>query len=252
MLSGGFTSSFRPQMDNTSSCKKQTHFGGQSKPLKRGPPSSPHPPYSTASDDPDPSRPRGCSTWRRDKSYHRANDSRRCVATHRRGRQSFTITDNVAKTPVPEPAEASPADIFESPEPVQDSVVVAESVVVAVASTTTKPVPAVSPPEATVADRPAPQTELGAEQVASSENKNPDENRIFASVVAFDVVGSGKLRFKLDNGQIWRQTGDDDRNIRRKLRNAENIPVEMWQSRTGGYRMRFLTIDRVVRVKRLK
>lgn len=162
------------------------------------------------------------------------------------------ITDNVAKTPVPEPAEASPADIFESPEPVQDSVVVAESVVVAVASTTTKPVPAVSPPEATVADRPAPQTELGAEQVASSENKNPDENRIFASVVAFDVVGSGKLRFKLDNGQIWRQTGDDDRNIRRKLRNAENIPVEMWQSRTGGYRMRFLTIDRVVRVKRLK
>lgn len=94
--------------------------------------------------------------------------------------------------------------------------------------------------------------ELGAEQVAPGENVGRHADRISAKIISFDVVGVGSLRFWLDNGQVWRQVGDDDQNIRRKIRNAENIPVEMWKSRTGGYRMRILSIDRTVRVKRLK
>ena len=94
--------------------------------------------------------------------------------------------------------------------------------------------------------------ELGAEQIAPGENVGKNTDRIVAKIVSFDVVGVGSLRFWLDNGQVWRQIGDDDQNIRRKIRNAENISVEMWKSRTGGYRMRILSIDRTVRVKRLK
>jgi len=94
--------------------------------------------------------------------------------------------------------------------------------------------------------------ELGAEQVSPGEDVGRNADRISARIVSFDVVGVGSLRFWLDNGQVWRQIGNDDQNIRRKIRKMEDIPVEMWQSRTGGYRMRIVSIDRTVRVKRLK
>lgn len=95
--------------------------------------------------------------------------------------------------------------------------------------------------------------ELGTEQIA--ETKKSDRGRaasIAVNVLSFDVLATGRMRFKLDNGQIWLQTGDDDRNVRRRLKGDDPFPVEMWRSRTGGYRMYFTEIDRTVRVKRVR
>ncbi len=66
------------------------------------------------------------------------------------------------------------------------------------------------------------------------------------------MVGTGRLRFTLDNGQVWQQTGDDDAGINRKLRHYESVHAEMWQARSGGYRIYLVPIDRTVRVRRLK
>lgn len=95
--------------------------------------------------------------------------------------------------------------------------------------------------------------ELGTEQIAAT--KKSDRGRaasIAVNVLSFDVRATGRMRFKLDNGQIWLQTGDDDRNVRRRLKGDGPFPVEMWRSRTGGYRMYFTEIDRTVRVKRVR
>lgn len=160
------------------------------------------------------------------------------------------ISPGAAETLVPEPLMADPA------EPVQDAVIDIASAVVANVPQTAGSVDVVDTredlPEVTMATSDAMAQELGTEQVATSGNKGRSLDRIYTTIVAFDTVGSGKLRFWLDNGQVWRQIGDDDQNIHRKIRNSENIPVEMWQSRTGGYRMRILPIDRIVRIKRLK
>ncbi len=94
------------------------------------------------------------------------------------------------------------------------------------------------------------QPELGAEQV--NELAAPKNTRIPATVVDFRMVGTGRLRFTLDNGQVWQQTGDDDAGINRKLRHYESVPAEMWQARSGGYRIYLVPIDRTVRVRRLK
>ena len=92
--------------------------------------------------------------------------------------------------------------------------------------------------------------ELGAEQL--TERATPKNTRIQATVVDFELVGTGRLRFTLDNGQVWQQTGDDDAGINRKLRHYETVPAEMWQARSGGYRIYLTPIDRTVRVRRLK
>jgi hypothetical protein len=92
--------------------------------------------------------------------------------------------------------------------------------------------------------------ELGSEQV--TERSTPKGTRIPTTVVKFEMVGTGRLRFTLDNGQVWQQTGDDDDGINRKLRKFETVPGEMWQARSGGYRIYLTPIDRTVRVKRLK
>ena len=108
-------------------------------------------------------------------------------------------------------------------------------------------------PAVSLSSTASPANELGAEQVAKRNDSNdPTAIRVNANIVAFDVVGTGRLRFRLDNDQIWQQIGDDNMNLTRKLRGADIIPVEMWRSRWGGYRMRIKSIDRIVRVKRLK
>jgi len=92
--------------------------------------------------------------------------------------------------------------------------------------------------------------ELGAEQI--NDLSTPKTTRIPTTVVRFQRVGTGRLRFTLDNSQVWQQTGDDDANIHRKLRHYETVPSEMWQARSGGYRIYLTPIDRTVRVRRLK
>ena len=98
----------------------------------------------------------------------------------------------------------------------------------------------------------APQIELGAEQVARQNNVEEEQVRIKAAIVEHALVGTGRLRLTLDNGQVWQQTGDDDDRIARRIRGQENIAVEMWQSRSGGYRMHLLEADRIMRVRRIR
>ncbi len=113
-------------------------------------------------------------------------------------------------------------------------------------------VPEVSP-DVSVSSTASPANELGAEQVAQRNDSNdPTTTRVNANIVAFDVVGTGRLRFRLDNDQVWQQIGDDHMNLSRKLRGADIVPVEMWQSRFGCYRMQIISINRTVRVKRVK
>lgn len=98
----------------------------------------------------------------------------------------------------------------------------------------------------------APQVELGAEQVARQNNVEEEQVRISAAIVEHTLVGTGRLRLTLDNGQVWQQTGDDDDRIARRIRGQANIAVEMWQSRSGGYRMHLLEVDRTLRVRRIR
>lgn len=95
--------------------------------------------------------------------------------------------------------------------------------------------------------------DLGAEQVANKGSAADQvEVRVNANIKRVDLVGTGRIRFTLDNGQIWQQTGDDDDRIYQRIRGEAATPVEMWQSRSGGYRMHVPSIDRTVRVRRLK
>jgi len=98
----------------------------------------------------------------------------------------------------------------------------------------------------------APPAELGAEQVARQNDVEEEQVRINAKIVDHTLVGTGRLRLTLDNGQVWQQTGDDDDRIARKIRGQTDIDVEMWQSRSGGYRMLLVDIDRTLRVRRLE
>ena len=93
---------------------------------------------------------------------------------------------------------------------------------------------------------------LGEEQVARRNNEEEESVRISARIVEHRLVGTGRLRLTLDNGQVWQQTGDDDDRIARRIRDSTNIAVEMWQSRSGGYRMHLVDINRTLRVRRIR
>lgn len=98
----------------------------------------------------------------------------------------------------------------------------------------------------------APEAEdFGSEQVAAHANE-PRETpaRLIASVVDVDQVGFKRLQVELDNGQIWRQISSDrPYNV---FRYDEPREVEIWPTRTGGYRMRIVNADQVVRVERVR
>lgn len=108
-------------------------------------------------------------------------------------------------------------------------------------------------PETPSATQPAdPEPELGTEQIARLNGVEEEQVRISASIVEHTLVGTGRLRLTLDNGQVWQQTGDDDDRVARRIRGDADIAVEMWQSRSGGYRMHLLEVDRTLRVRRVR
>ena len=94
--------------------------------------------------------------------------------------------------------------------------------------------------------------ELGAEQLERDDEVEEEQVRVAAKIVDHALVGTGRLRFTLNNGQVWQQTGDDDDRIARRIRGQTDIDIEMWQSRSGGYRMLLIEQDRVLRVRRIR
>lgn len=134
------------------------------------------------------------------------------------------------------------------------------------ALTARKPTPESTPAVSASPDTPAPTAEpgptsepaastveLGVEQIAGRNSVGTREaERVNASIVDHELVGYGRLRLTLNNGQVWQQTTDDDRNTARFLTGEDAVPVEMWQSRSGGYRMHLIPFNRTLRVRRLK
>jgi len=154
----------------------------------------------------------------------------------------------VVEEPMPQ------AEVVASPEPVPEPAPMpVETIVV---ESDSQPTPPVS--EAIVAtDMPkeAPAAgvdELGAEQVAVLKGETVETPRTTAIVTRHAEVGYQKVRVWLDNGQIWQQTDGDRVRAIRKLRNDPTFAVELWKTRSGGYRMYIPSKNLTLRVKRLQ
>lgn len=93
---------------------------------------------------------------------------------------------------------------------------------------------------------------FGAEHVAgaASADDRPAPPRLVADVVAVSELPRTRLQVELDNGQIWRQTTGELRWDPRRHRDPEQ--VEIWRSGFGGYRMRVIDQDLVLRVERVR
>ncbi len=93
---------------------------------------------------------------------------------------------------------------------------------------------------------------LGSEQVQQQKRASgeaPDQQvtvRIIA--VRYDSAGLGV--FKLDNGQIWRETEDIPEHMR--LDPGRQYQATLGRGTLGGYRMQVEGLRRMLKVKRLK
>jgi len=92
---------------------------------------------------------------------------------------------------------------------------------------------------------------LGQEQLDKPDADKLDK-RINTHVVSFDFVAIERLRVRLENGQVWRQTDADRPKLSLSLRKLESFDVEMWKTGLGGYRMKILPTGKTVRVRRLQ
>jgi hypothetical protein len=91
--------------------------------------------------------------------------------------------------------------------------------------------------------------ELGAEQVASGARGREEQVRVAATIVEFHEMARGGYMFELDNGQVWRQL--DASRSRLRLREDDDMGVEIWPSGFGGYRMKVADKRGVVIVERV-
>lgn len=97
---------------------------------------------------------------------------------------------------------------------------------------------------------PAPSNDLGAEQIATRSETEPP--RVTAKVAEIRFVARDKLWVKLEDGQVWRQLDSDRTNLSRRVRGETELSVELWRSRFGGYRLALPSVDRSVKVRRLR
>ena len=94
---------------------------------------------------------------------------------------------------------------------------------------------------------------FGEEQIARAvARENHASERIHARVVEFEFVGRNKLRVRLENGQIWRQSNADRADLYRPLRNEDSFDVELWKTRRSGYRMYVPKARRTLLVSRIR
>ncbi len=102
------------------------------------------------------------------------------------------------------------------------------------------------------------QQELGAAQIARRSGGGlagglfgqGSQDRTPGLIVASERVHPNRLQVRLENGQIWRQVQGDTQIV--ELRHDASVPVEMWGSQTGGYRMRMIGVGRTLRVERIQ
>lgn len=89
--------------------------------------------------------------------------------------------------------------------------------------------------------------DLGAEDL---ESNRFTEERFSATVTSWEEYGYGQLQMTLDNGQVWRQRSSDIQRLH--LRRDRPIPVEIWRSGFGSYRMRLTEQRRILSVQRIR
>lgn len=95
-------------------------------------------------------------------------------------------------------------------------------------------------------------TGLGSERLITQQNRGnePDPERESAHVVGFSNNSFGMLQVTLDNGQVWRQKRGDTQRVR--LEGGVAIPVELWATRFGGFRLQLINENRILPVERVR
>jgi hypothetical protein len=92
--------------------------------------------------------------------------------------------------------------------------------------------------------------EFGARTLAARSGEAAPVPRLTASVTSAREVPYKRLEVVLDNGQVWRQTSSDDPWDSR--RHDEPDRVEIFASRTGGYRLHIPDTNLTLVVERIE
>ncbi len=96
--------------------------------------------------------------------------------------------------------------------------------------------------------------ELGSEQVEARQRDREvdtsDGARLEAGVSRVTTVPYRRLQITLDNGMIWRQIEGDVQRLR--IDEDDVSTVEIWETRLGGYKLRFHDLGRTIRVERIR
>jgi hypothetical protein len=96
--------------------------------------------------------------------------------------------------------------------------------------------------------------DLGSEQVETRQRSRArdagDEARLVAGVSAVTTVPYRRLQVTLDNGMIWRQIEGDVQRLR--IDDEDASTVEIWETRLGGYKLKFNGLGRTIRVQRVR
>lgn len=104
--------------------------------------------------------------------------------------------------------------------------------------------------------------QMGAEQVAirdgtfdddidaDGDGEDDDGLRMEAVITRMETDPRNMLVVQLDNGQVWRQTQTESFPVRIDLDQPQ--PVAITTSGFGGYRMLIITLDRRIRVERVR
>ena len=97
-------------------------------------------------------------------------------------------------------------------------------------------------------------SELGSEQVEARQQSREIETgegpRLKAGVSGITNVPYRRLQITLDNGMIWRQIEGDVQRLR--IDEDDASTVEIWETRLGGYKLRFNDLARTIRVERIR
>lgn len=107
------------------------------------------------------------------------------------------------------------------------------------------------PPGSTAAETEA-STVLGSEQVIQKKRASGEitEQPVAVQIIATQYNSAGQGIFKLDNGQIWRETEVTPRHLRLEPGNPYQATLE--RGAIGGYRMQVEGVRRMLKVERLK
>lgn len=144
-----------------------------------------------------------------------ANDSNGHIACLESAIQELQAADVGDSAALPEPAKV--------PEPVTEPVTVA-----AIASGSTQS----STPDAST----IPPSGLGSEQVReNSPQANADDEQVTVQIVATTYNSKGLGTFRMDDGQVWRETSASPE--RKRLDTDEHYTARIERSKIGGYRM---------------